>query len=120
MTDEKLALLTRIYDYDPYKSKIIQTTLASYDIPCFLFDENTVTTMPHLQVGLGGVRIMVPKEHLTTAQEILQKHQDHKAEETEPLLPNTKKGIISSMLSAFIYLITGIPVPFKNKIKDDD
>lgn len=76
MTDKSLTLLTRIDD--PYAAHTIKAALASYDIPCVLFDIETYSVIP--QTGMAGIRLMVPKENLTAAQEILQDYQDNPTE----------------------------------------
>lgn len=105
---ENLALLERCYD--PMQAYIIKGMIESHDILCFLFDEHHMTVAPHINVALGGVRVMVLKDDLSAAQNLLNADRHDFQEEPVKPRPWLKKPYWKTILLAFAGLFAGAPV----------
>ncbi len=63
-------LIFRHY-YDPIEASIVKERLESEGIPCFLSNENASYVLNHMNVGHGGVSIMMDEDDFPKAMEIL-------------------------------------------------
>jgi hypothetical protein len=61
-----------IFSYDNYvPAHIAMGTLKEENIECWLKDENTITLDPLLNNALGGIKLMVEKQHAQRAYDLL-------------------------------------------------
>ncbi|MEM6781965.1 MAG: DUF2007 domain-containing protein [Pseudomonadota bacterium] len=118
MSENGLIELTR--SYNSFEAHSIRTLLNSYEIECFIMDENHIRNGWHMSLAIGGIRIMVMKSQYLAAKEILQKYhsQENSAKETKPILPNTLFGKIKCSISTLVFFLTGLPFVLKLKNKD--
>jgi predicted Zn-ribbon and HTH transcriptional regulator len=64
--------LTTIYSSNaPVDCYIVKGRLETEGIPCFIFDEHTISVHPFRAVAIGGVKLKVPVEKITQSQNIL-------------------------------------------------
>jgi len=60
-----------------YEANFIKDDLADHGIPCILTNENMTSLLPHMNGILGsGVQVLVDKDDLDSAREILRKRRD--------------------------------------------
>lgn len=59
-----------------FSANILLTRMQDAGMPCYLFDENTVTVNPVLGAAIGGIKLVVQKEHESAAREILQEFEN--------------------------------------------
>ena len=55
----------------PYEAHIARSRLAAEDIPAYVADEHTISMQWLYSNALGGVRLQVPKDFVSSAREIL-------------------------------------------------
>lgn len=111
MKNSSLVILERFYD--PSAAYIVRGLLHSYGIESYVFDEHVNTTAYHLQFSVGGVRLMVHKDDLKSAVEILQEHRQDHAPEAKPKTLNLWRFLVSLALTVF----SGAPTPLKKRRK---
>lgn len=97
MTENNLVLLEKYYR--PTIAHIARSVLESHNIPCVLFDEHHHSVNWLTRTALGGVRLMVPPEHLEAARIILLTTNEQADVTDEPLLPNTKRHWLLALLA---------------------
>lgn len=103
--------------YDAAQAHIVRGRLETEGIPCFLFDEQSVSVIWHMQGALGGIKLMVPRGCYEEAVEILGEISDLPPEEATAT-PRENPGILDWMASALVLVATGLPLPFRGKKKD--
>ncbi len=65
--------LVPVRSFDNYiEANILLGKLQNEDIPCFLQDEFTVTIDPILTNALGGIKLVVPEDHLWKARKLIE------------------------------------------------
>lgn len=112
----KLVLLQRFYDST--QAHIIRGILESEDIPCFVMDENHNSSAWHLNIALGGVRLMVLSEDLEHARTILKEETDNYTNTLENKPAIIRKPYIKTILGTIIGFMVGAPSIRPSK-KDD-
>lgn len=68
---------------DSTSANLARLRLEEEEIPCFLDNENTVTTLWHYINALGGIKLRVPDEHVEQAREILNEHAEAEGGEVD-------------------------------------
>ena len=64
--------LTTIYSSNaPVDCHIVKGRLETEGIPCFIFDEHTISVHPFRAVAIGGVKLKIPADMVTQSQNIL-------------------------------------------------
>ena len=48
----------------PHDAHLVANLLRTVDIPAKILDESIVSVLPILEMALGGVKVMVPRNHL--------------------------------------------------------
>jgi len=90
-SDTELVELTRTWDLA--EADVIKSFLESQDILCLIRGEAIASLYRIMTDGLGEIRIMVPAEHLETAQKLLEeKAEIPEAEENPPEDGSPKDG----------------------------
>ncbi len=112
----KLVLLEKFFDST--QAHIIRGILESDGIPCFIMDESQNSSVWHLNIALGGVRLMVLSEDLERAREILKEETDNYTKETDNKPAIIRKPYIKTILGTIIGFMVGAPSIRPSK-KDD-
>ncbi len=64
--------LTTIYSSNvPVDCHIVKGRLETEGVPCYIFDEHTISVHPFRAVAIGGVKLKVPVDKVTESQNIL-------------------------------------------------
>lgn len=119
MTSEQLVLLHTFYDVT--QAHIARGLLEANNIPCHIFDEHLNSIAWHLQIGVGGTRLMVPENYAEEAIALLEeefKFQQETRKSKKPLTPSTLKGKVKATLSVIISLLTSTPFVLKDQQRD--
>lgn len=67
-----MAILKTIYSSNvPVDCYIVKGRLETEGIPCFIFDEHTISVHPFRAVAIGGVKLKVPVDKFAQSQKIL-------------------------------------------------
>lgn len=111
--------------YDAAHAHIVRGFLESHGITCTLFGEEHNRIAWHLQIALGGIRLMVAAQDAEQARTLLREQATKiKESDQKTLLPPTKKGLFYTAISSVILLFSGVPMPLKtrkaDKNEDDD
>lgn len=73
-----------LQSFDNYMdAHLLLTRLESEDIECWLQDENTVTINPILTNAVGGIKLLVKKEDLSTARQIFWEIENNRKQSVE-------------------------------------
>ncbi|OQB09086.1 MAG: hypothetical protein BWY17_04773 [Deltaproteobacteria bacterium ADurb.Bin207] len=54
----------------PHDAHLVANLLRTVDIPAKILDESIVSVLPILEMALGGVKVMVPRNHLEEARQL--------------------------------------------------
>ena len=65
---------------------LMRIKLEGHDIPAAVLDDLTASVMPHMTNAIGGIRVQVPDEHFSKAQQILREDQPLSADLREDLI----------------------------------
>jgi hypothetical protein len=77
--NNELTELTTIYSSNiPVECHILRGRLETEGIPCFIFDEHTISIHPFRAVAIGGVKLKVPIDKIKQSQNILNLIADNK------------------------------------------
>jgi hypothetical protein len=64
--------LTTIFSSNvPVECHILKGRLETEGIPCFIFDEHTISVHPFRAVAIGGVKLKVPNDKINQSQDII-------------------------------------------------
>lgn len=115
MKETSVIELTRTYDVS--EAHMIRGILETNNIFCTLQNDQLVGTMWHLNLAVGGVKILVARSEYEAALNILKENSvtHSKASETQPFLPQSINEKVRFALSAIATFMCGIPIPFKKR-----
>ena len=112
MTDHPRGVVIATFS-QPQDAHIMQSLLASRDIPSELDGEYTIGANPLLSNAIGGVRLLVPPDHADTASKLLEECRRQRAEaqaeraRTCPKCQSTNtRNIRESMIVGILAVIT--------------
>lgn len=118
MTDDPLVEIARVYDYS--QAEIMRGALQAHGFECVLFGDNHHRMQPHLQIALGGIRVMVREYHAAEARNFLTLAAwDEPAIEQPAALPASRRGWWRA-LGAFVTFLLGAPLRVRDRIEKDD
>lgn len=93
---------------------MIRGLLESNDIPAFVLDDQHNAIAWHMQIALGGARVMVLMEDLEDAKTLLREQADMAPEPLECPPPS----YVSRIWQLIIFFWTGLPLKFRNRFPD--
>ena len=105
--------------YDLNSAEIARSTLDGADIPAFVFDHHYIGLAWYMTCALGGVRLMVPFDHVAEAKDALaQARAAAILEEGIDTCPACESDDVARLYSlwslavtCFTFLLVSIPVP---------
>ncbi|MBU0799598.1 MAG: DUF2007 domain-containing protein [Alphaproteobacteria bacterium] len=115
--EDGLVEITRAYDYT--EAEIIRSALEASGFYCVLYGGNHMRIQPHLQIALGGIKIMVRESQAGEARAFVEAIQADNPTSPAPALPTTPKGIFRSFISFILFFLAGAPMPIKDRFKKD-
>lgn len=104
--------------YDSTQAHIIRGKLEAEDIECMVFDDQHNSTAWHLGIALGGLRLMVLKEDLEAARNILKEEMQLYHEQTPKPKGFIKRPVLKTLLGSVVGFFVGAPSIPPSK-KDD-
>jgi hypothetical protein len=105
--------LTTIYSSNaPVDCHIVKGRLETEGIPCFIFDEHTISVHPFRAVAIGGVKLKVPVDKITQSQNILSLIEENK------LIDESGEYLISDIFDNEIKRQNAV-LTLKHKIRSD-
>ena len=105
----QLILLKRTFD--PMEAHVIRGLLESNDIPAFVMDDQHSTIAWHMQIALGGARVMVLTEDLEAARALLREQTDIAPDPIEAPAPS----YFLRLWQIVVFFWTGLPMKFRNR-----
>ena len=60
-----------------YEANLVKTLLEGSEIKCIMLDENTIRMNPLYSEALGGIKIMVSREDIERAKEVILNYIGH-------------------------------------------
>lgn len=116
--EDPLVEIARVYDYT--QAEIMRSALQAHGFETVLFGENHHRLQPHLQIALGGIRVMVREHQAQEARNFLELAAWNEPPIEQPsALPRSRKGWLRS-LGAFLTFLLGAPLPMRGRDKKDD
>lgn len=61
---------------DYFSANILRTRLQHEGVPCYLFDEHTVTVNPIFGAVIGGIKLVVSKGYEETARQLIEQFEE--------------------------------------------
>lgn len=117
MSEDKLVQIGRFFDST--QAHIARGILETNDIHCFLFDENHTSTAWHLNIALGGTRLMILRSDLEIALEILEDFEEINLSPNKEKRAVIRKPYLKTIIGTLIGFFVGAPSIRPNKEKND-
>lgn len=107
MSEQKLVQIGRFFD--PTQAHIARGILETNNVPCFLFDDNHTSTAWHLNIALGGTRLMVLSEDVDISLELLEEFRVKNLKEGQKKKNIIRKPYLKTILGTILGFMAGAP-----------